>query len=539
MKSNLGRAFLRRNTLVLMLPFLFSCTMYSMFDNGMKSLSNIDPVDPSSFDQDKDGIASFSSTQLLPYTYKDLYRSKYADTVDSTGDVRLLVVPIEFVGYEFKGNFETDLNLALSGDNNESLHSESLASFYKKSSFGKLNLNFSIAPIYKTGLTPYEAYQKSFTSAEELGLDDTDNAIYLVQAAVESARQRSGFDFKQFDRDGNGNIDGVIAVYSCPNSRDNATIGSFDTHVFYWAYTYWALKNANREKPTLNTYFWMSYDFLYNKEGGLDGHTLIHEFGHMMGLDDYYIEDSCPYKDVASFLPLGLSDMMDGNILDHNAFSKAILGWIEPKVIYDSAVYQLEKANKAGDCFLIPSSSWNGTLFDEYFLVELYTPDGLNELDSTNKYPNRPLGFTIPGVKIYHVDARVVATTIRLNGKGGIEKEESVYYNGADIKADHYGYERRYFEVGASNCSKNQNRADVHFSLIHLMEATGVNTFMEGSFFKNETLFQEGDEFTLDEYGYEFMPKIRTLNNGDAFPFSIRVDSVNNEKATITITKSK
>jgi hypothetical protein len=39
-----------------------------------------------------------------------------------------------------------------------------------------------------------------------------------------------------------------------------------------------------------------------------------------------------------------------------------------------------KKAKLQGDCLLIPAAgeSYNGTAFDEYLMVELYTPDGLN-----------------------------------------------------------------------------------------------------------------------------------------------------------------
>ena len=533
---------------------LSSCSLYSMFNGGgAEPLSNIDPVDPSLIDTDKDGIYQPKDGDLIPFSYRELYRSRGADTIPSKGNNKILVVPIEFSDYPFTNSFMSDLFACLKGTDVEALDYPSLASYYKQSSFGALNLDFQIAPIYKSGITAKKAYTRSLENGQSLGMENTDNGLFLVNAAVEKVKQYQDFNLKDFDTDGNGNLDGVIAVYSCPNSRNDSSLKAFDEVDYFWAYTFWGLQNPNKNAPTLNTYFWMSQDFLYKtglEENGvkkLDSHTLIHEFGHMIGLDDYYVSPDCKYSDIASFNPLGLGDMMDGNILDHNAFSKGVMGWKTPKVVYDSCKVTLGKATETGDSFIIPSSRWNGTLFDEYFIVEFYTPDGLNKKDSEVQFsPKRPKGFTIPGIKIYHVDARIKAVDIRFNASGKIVEESYTYYNGYNIKNDSYGYSRRYFETAASNNIKSEKRAPVTFSLIHQIEGSGDNTFLKGGFISNESLFQEGSIFSLSysahpgkpTFGETFMPKHTAFNNGDPFPFELEVSSITENNAVISIKKA-
>jgi hypothetical protein len=89
------------------------------------------------------------------------------------------------------------------------------------------------------------------------------------------------------------------------------------------------------------------------------------------------------------YTPTGGLDMMDLNILDHDAWSKFALGWNRnPMSITSELSFPLtvnsKKAKLQGDCLLIPAAgeSYNGSAFDEYMMVELYTPDGLNALDA-------------------------------------------------------------------------------------------------------------------------------------------------------------
>ena len=50
----------------------------------------------------------------------------------------------------------------------------------------------------------------------------------------------------------------------------------------------------------------------------------------------------------------------------------------------------------------------NHSPFDEYLLIEFYTPTGLNEKDSLAKYAGvYPQMFQTNGIKIYHIDSRL------------------------------------------------------------------------------------------------------------------------------------
>ena len=498
---------------------LSSCNIYSPF---IKSSEDSYREESFSRPENDEGYYKPEASSYLPFGMKDVYESEGIDAVPSTGNVKILVLPIEFSDYSFSSDFTSDLKMALEGkEDGTTDYWESLSSFYYKSSFGKLNLSFDIASIYRPNMSSYKAYEKYASSS--------DNGRTLIEAALSSYKSKNSTT--SFDSDGNGYIDGVIAVYSCPDYQTgNFNFEKVNDTSFFWAYTYWADNSPNKTSPTLCSYFWLSQSFLTNDKGA-DAHTLIHEFGHMLGLDDYYPESN------NGFYAAGGLDMMDFNILDHDSYSKSILGWCVPTVITGDCTIDIEASNRNGDCVIIPSSSWNGTGFGEYIMLELYTPDKLNELDSKVAYTGRPLGYTIPGVKIYHIDSRLMEAK-----SAGGNKVNVSYYNGRTL----YPKSSNYYQIGATNCQKSVHYADEDYSLIHLMEANGINTFKNANYGTNATLFKKGSTFSLEKFGKNFFVEhktnndgllpstIYTLNNGDELPVEIKINSVFANKASIS-----
>lgn len=471
---------------------------------------------------------------VSPVTYRDVNYSLGMDILPSKGNLNLLVLPIQFKNYSFTSQQLTDLDKALNGDGyNDTGYWESLSSFYEKSSFGNVHMTFEIADVYSIDQTPRDWYN---TYGYESQSHDSDNGSHAIDLAF--AQYKNSHSTQRFDSDHNGFVDGVIAVYSCPDYVSGGY--SWDDNDYFWAYCFWAdNEQGSYASPNYQLYFWLSIDFIYEqvRSPKVDAHTLIHECGHMFGLDDYYCDGS--YSKYKNFNPMGGWCMEDENILDHDAFSKMALGWTVPYVVTgNSATLTIHASYLSGECIMVPTGNWNGSFWDEYMLVELYAPEGLNYLDSHERYSGRELGYTIPGIKIYHVDARLMRLTVNSAG----------YIVDADYETDMAAVSRTlntaYYTVGATNCQKDSSLcpADSDFSLIHLMEAGGRNTFMNGSLGTNRTLFQAGGSFSMSRFGQEFFPKKTTFNSGDRFDYTIHVDSIGTDDdghsiATITVSK--
>ena len=221
-------------------------------------------------------VADSTSTITDSFNYKALNNTSYCDTISPNGAVKLLVLPIELTGYTFSSQTLTDLNTALNGNGvTDTGYWESLASFYKKSSFGKFTPSYTVASKYVSGLTPAQFYAKNSSSVTA--------SSWILEQAVANYKSVTGDNCTQFDHDGDGLIDAVIMVYSCHNTTQDAAIEAIDANNdVFWAYCFWDYDNyanASKTSPIGLNYFWMSYDFLYEEAASpkVDAHTLIHE----------------------------------------------------------------------------------------------------------------------------------------------------------------------------------------------------------------------------------------------------------------------
>lgn len=533
LQSKIPSAFL----LGLVTVALCSCSMLGSLLDSINNPAGQDATNGVS--RTGEGEGWYSETTPLPVPLSKIGESSFTAYLPSKGTTKLLVLPIEFSDAPFSQTTLSDLQIALGGTANQTDYWESVASFYEKSSYGKVHLEFEMADVYKVGKTQKQVYDENVKQSGS-GYS-SDNGAFLIRAAQEAYKAKKGAEYikNNFDVDKNGWIDGIVAVYS---GKDNVKGNlSYDKANYYWAYTYWCVGAETSSTltwtapsiadPTPNLYFWLSYDFIYEavKSPRVDAHTLIHETGHMFGLDDYYPDQNSGSK----FNAAGCWSMMDQNILDHDLFSKLVLGWVDPIIVTGTGEVTINPAPSSGDCIIIPGSKWNETVYDEYILVEFYTPTNLNYLDSHYQYPNRLLGYFNPGVKIYHVDARLVS-----RNKYSAGMNYSYVDDPKTIPASTGWDSRTGYRIAATNCHKDANVADTSFSLLHLMEATGINTFANDGHGGVDTLFYKGGEFSMSRFGQKFFPKKTTLNSGATFDYTVKVTDVTASSATISFTKN-
>ena len=461
-----------------------------------------------------DAVSSTASSSSAPIynqfsslvNVHDLGLSSGVHYLPSTGEQKLLVIPIEIKGYESWATsaLKTSIEKAFFGEKSETGW-ESLASFYRSSSYGQLNLSGTVSDFYNCGLTTSQIQGSTLNSINDAGL------AKVINGALSWYKSSTGSDLREFDNDKDGNIDGVWFLYACPDYSEDSSLGQT-----FWAFTSWFGSTPSLEAPTIDTFGWASTDFIFEGYGTaqVDAHTLIHETGHMMGLQDYY-----DYDGAAN--PMGRVDMMDNNIIDHNAWSKFNYGWVSPYVVDEPGTITLRPSVTSGDCLLLPSSSgWNGTPFDEFLLLEYYTPEGVNEQDSLEGYSGRPglYGFSEKGIRIYHVDARLA-----------IRKSSGSSYTNKITTA------KSSYTTFAHSNSASQNLLDSSDRLIQELDCTNKRNFAAGKYAAdNSSLFQAGTTFTLASYAASF-PRKTTLNDGGDIPYKISVDSLSEGGATLTI----
>ena len=408
-------------------------------------------------------------------------QGNYIDGCPTVGSPKVLVIPVDFtdINGRNKGYSIENIIRAFKGGSGETDY-YSVYEYYLASSYGKLNLDITVidewfipknTSTYYANAT-YDYYGDKIAIGDQLIMDEA--LAYLSKI----------MDLSKFDSDGNAIIDAVVLV---------TTLEIDDTTDFYWAYRYWNLYTDDEgyyyeyDGVSANDYMWASYSFMhesYDEEGYvyytdtsvMNTYTYIHEFGHILGLDDYYNTGS--YGDH----PMDGYDMMDGMMGDHNAFSKFNLGWITTSKLVKgtNVTITLDKFSKNGDTIIL-ANNWDSTLgaYQEYYIVVYYTNDGLNSDEGGL--------FARDGILVYHINSSLYCE----------EYDGEIYYdiyNNNTHSSDQYGTEDNLIEF--------------------VLSGKGNYTYVEG-----DTLPQTTDD-QGNKLGYTFV-----------------VDSLDENQATITFTK--
>ena len=489
-------------------------------------------------------------TNKAAFTYLDVNKSAHSPITPSTGDVNILVVPVNFDLNDirpYERSSYIDFNEGayldameytfngISSLNGANPYWESVSSFYENSSYGNLHLNFEITDPFTPQMSASEFLSKEDLTSSSSSVGGSQALItdILEHGLTKDNESIDIFDSK-YDRNKDGYIDGMWLIY---NVIDGDLVSSESQP--FWAYTTNYLAKATDTetgeiKIVGTRYANCALSFLYDDSTlGYDAHTIIHETGHMLGLDDYY-----SYDNSGNYGYLGGIDMMDLNIGDHSAFSKYALGWIEPTVIYkNDTTITLKPFEDTGEALIIPSSYYNDSAFSEYLILEYETPTGLNELDATKKYRNAyPLAFS-NGLAIYHVDARLIKHEIQ-NG----------YYTCSDYLSENessvpevevHGSREDVYLVGNSNTPSYNGISD-DYALVRLISkertlySENPKTSRVGS--TRRDLYQTGDSFGTDQV--EMFFSHNTFNNGTPINnISIKVTSMNEEGITLHISR--
>ena len=349
----------------------------------------------------------------------------------STGNVNVLVIPVEFNDYKLDDDIEEQLSDLFFGESDEHYPYESLAAYYRRASFDKLHIGGDVIPkiqlqfdrqtydedrnLFDDALEQYKQYLlKNYTGNDEVG--------YLEEC------------LSKYDSNNDGVIDGLYFYYAG---------GVIDNKSKWWSYV-----------TSSSSAFSIGWDNVQMKIGSTCyiGHevsarnTVIHETGHMLGLGDYYLNDKSSPSEYGSYS----NEMMSENNGDLTAFSKLLLGWIDPenvKIIKEGQdSIELEPSVDDGQCaIIIPKYEEDKGLYTKFFIVDYATYTG-NDTSEILTYEKNA------GLRVYYVDA-----TLNEEGK------DFIHYNNSkdcalcplirQIHAD--GSEQHCSNMGSSNAKNN------------------------------------------------------------------------------------
>ena len=429
---------------------------------------------------DSDGVYDVN---LNDATYvKDVTdQGYYVDGCPTTGSPAVLVIPVEF----------SDVTAASKNYNIDALKEAfkqggkvdyfSLYDYYFLSSYGQLTLDITVLDNW---FRPQ--YDSSYYAKATMDYYGSETAIGEQLILDEALAYLSTFmDLSKYDSDGNGVIDAVVMINTLDIDADSD---------FEWAFRYWNIYTDAEgyyyeyDGVSANDYLWASFQFLYESydaEGNAiytdtsvrNTYTFIHEFGHVLGADDYY---DTAY--VGS--PMDSCDIMDGMLGDHNAFTKFNYGWLRNSrlVVADGSItLTLEAFSKNGDTIIL-ANNWDPMLgaYQEYYILVYYTASQLNDGEESGY-------FARDGVVVYHINASLIGESY--DG----ETYYDIYNNNTD-PSDSYGTPNNLIELVKS--------------------ANDTYTYVVG----------------------DTIPTV-TLDNGETLIFTFVVDALTEDTATITFSR--
>ncbi len=404
----------------------------------------------------------------------------YLDGCPTTGSPAVLVIPVQFSNVTAASkNYDIDVLKEMFCKDGETDY-YSVYDYYNISSYGDLKLDITVLDEWFTPKYDSNYYYRATDDYYGTTIDIGDQLIMDEALAYLAGTM----DLSKFDSDNNGCIDSIVLI----NTLD---IGDDD---FYWAYRYWNLYTDDQgyyyeyDGVSANDYMWASYQFIYesyDSNGNVtykdntvrNPYTFIHEFGHILGLDDYYDTEYINH-------PMDGNDMMDGMVGDHNAFSKFNLGWLTDSrlVVTDSSVtLTLEDFSKNGDTIII-ANNWDDKLgaYQEYYIVVYYTNNGLNSGDDYGY-------FGRDGIVVYHINATL-------------------------YKEDYYG--EIYYDIYNNNTDASSEYGSEDNLIEFVKSVEDTYTYVVGSTFGN----------VYDD-------------NGVKLGYTFTVDALTSEYATITFIK--
>lgn len=320
-------------------------------------------------------------------------------SMPSLGTARPLVLLIDFPDYK-RPRFITaeGIEEALFDLENK----DSLSAYYYRSSYGCLTIDGTVLDWYRT--------------EKERGDYESDKEI--MEEALSYYINEKGLDLSEYDADQDGAVDSLYVLWA----------GTLDNASGTWSAAYRASWKDSPEAwgTKVTGYIFVPGTTVWSSVPPLvcNVNSLTHETGHLLGLNDYYSYDTTDRTDSGQVYTggaleggLGGMDMMDVNVADHNAFSKWLLGWLDPQVVeYEEIaspnetehVYTLRPSNEWGDAVFVklkPSDS----LYTELLVIEVVSPT-MNAAELTR--------LEGPVVRILHVDASLDEENLEGNWRG-------------------------------------------------------------------------------------------------------------------------
>ncbi len=290
------------------------------------------------------------------------------------GSPKSLVILVNFSDNSFSSSTpKTDFtNLLNQSGYSANSGTGSVRDYFMASSYGKFAPNFDVAGPYTLPQT-LAYYGANINNTEG---NDANSVQMVVDACT--AANTAGIDFSQYDTDNDGIIDNVFVCYAGYNEAEGASANTIwpQSWKVYPISQYPTAYNYAGTDASITFNGKLLADFACTSElAGSTGNTMCgvgtfcHEFGHVIGLPDYYDTDdsSKPTLNYWSIMDAGNYNNNGRTPPTYSAYDRFYLGWFSPEQKDTQAnltllpIYQgtTEPANTTNQAFLLAATTHN------------------------------------------------------------------------------------------------------------------------------------------------------------------------------------
>lgn len=390
-----------------------------------------------------------------------------------TGKKKGLVLLVDFRYKQFQTKYDSALFHRMLNEEGFSDYKAqgSVADYFRDQSDGRFQLSFDVVgPIRMSG------------QSADYGGTAQDGNDERVDKLVKEACQKvdSYVNFKDYDWDGDGEVEQVFIIYAGRGQADGGTVSTIWPHQ-------WNLSSYNNGSAI--TLDGVKID-TYACAPELDGNdalcgigTICHEFSHCLGFPDLYDTGT------TNNFGMGHFDLMssgnynkDGHLPPcYTSWERWTAGWLTPTELTDSTVdvTDLEPLCKNGGAYII----YNEGNRDEYYLLENRQQQGWDA------------GLFDAGLLIMHVDydkelfdANIVNTELSDAeassyevSKGNDHQRMTIFHAGGGTMTGDYNYATEIHDLYPYNKNNSLTKTSSP-------AATVYNANSDGSFYMNRSV---------------------------------------------------
>lgn len=287
--------------------------------------------------------------------------------VPAQGNRKVPIILVEYQDKRFKNTREQIIQAMLTGN-------KSVQQYFRDQSNGKYDPDFEVFGIYTLSQNR-QAYGGNNSSGDDKGL-----GLMVTEACQMAAAD--GVSFNRFDTNSDNYCDVVIVIYAGVGEAQASYTVPSSIWPCNWnlqSASYYGMGGNGAFRPSGSNVYVNNFAVFNEVHGSNDNGSTIdgigtfcHEFGHCLGLPDFYDTNYGGHYGMGSWDIMDTGCYADDTYtpIGYSAYEKNFMGWIDYLIPNPGTYYTLpiwNQKNEETDKALFLQSDING---NEFFIIE-------------------------------------------------------------------------------------------------------------------------------------------------------------------------